>query len=470
MGGVRNLFLPRYDPMPNNPMKNQGSRRNFLKQSTVLAAGTVMASGVIPNVHAAENNTIKIALVGCGNRGMGAAIQALSADANVKLWAVHDVFAQKAQESVRRLKTEFENREKGHVVDVTPERTFNEFDGYKKAIDSLDPGDVVLLCTPPGFRPLHYAYAVEKGLNVFAEKPVAVDIPGLKSLQETNAKAKEKGLKIGVGLNNRHYFRTEETIKALQDGGLGDLFAFHVYRCHNAHSLGNRGNLSPLQHQLRRIFNYNWLTGGFIVDALIHNLDICCWANQQTPVAALGMGGRLFRRDQDDLIDNANVQYTFADGKIMYMYTVTMSNTWNGFRAIIHGAKGSAVLGEGVGDPRFYENWSGQGRAFWAPSAGGNNSYQTEHDRLFKAVREGADWNEMDYGIGATFTAILGRMATETGLRVTADDAWASTFQYAPNIADLKLDGDSPVMPDADGNYRIAVPGKATVNDPYHQG
>jgi predicted dehydrogenase len=324
----------------------------------------------------------------------------------------------------------------------------------------------VLLTTPPAFRPLHYAYAVEKGLNVFAEKPVAVDIPGLKSLRESNKKALEKGLKVGVGLNNRHYFRTEETIEALHKGGLGELYSFHVYRCHQAHRLGRRGSMTPLQHQLRRIFNYNWLTGSFIVDALIHNLDICCWANQKLPVAARGMGGRLFRRDQDDLIDNASIQFMFDDGKIMHMYTVTMDNTWSGFRAIIHGTKGSAFLGEGVGDPKFYSDWNGN-TPFWSPQAKGNNSYQTEHDRFFKAIRDDQYWNEMERGIDATFTPILGRMAIETGQLVKAEDAWKSTFQYAPNIDKLTLDGDSPVMPDADGNYRVAVPGKATLDDPY---
>ena len=449
------------------PIEEHASRRTFLKQSAVLAAtGTALAGSITPQVHAAENNTLKIALVGCGNRGMGAAIQALSADTNVKLWAVADVFHQKADESARRLKNVFAERERPEAVDVPPERVFAEFDGYKKAIDSLNPGDVVLLCTPPSFRPLQYDYAIEKGLHVFVEKPVAVDIPGLKALQKTNIKAKEKGLKIGVGLNNRHYFRTEETIKSLQDGQLGDLFSFFVYRCQVAHALGDRGNRTPLQHQLRRIFNFNWLTGGFIVDALIHNLDICCWAKQEVPVAALGIGGRLLRRDQDDLIDNSSVQYFFADGKVMHLYTVTIPNTWTGFRAIIHGTKGSAMLGEGVSEPRFFEDWNGE-KPFWTAGAPRNDSYQTEHDRLFKAIRDNVSWNELDYGIDATFTAILGRMATETGQRVTAESAWASTFEYAPNIADLRLDGDSPVMPDADGNYPIAIPGKATLDNPY---
>jgi len=451
-------------------MTQQKSRRDFLKQSGyIAAAGTVLASSAVPFVHAAENNTIKIASVGCGGRGNGATRQALNADPNLKLWAVADAFTDKARNAARDIKGDFTQREQGHKVDVPPERTFDGFDAYKKAMDTLDPGDVVLLTTPPAFRPLHFAYAVEKGLHVFAEKPVAVDIPGLKSLRESNKIAREKGLKVGVGLNNRHYARTEETVKAIQDGGLGELFSFFVYRCHGAHSLGNRGNMTPLQHQLRRIFNYNWLTGSFIVDALIHNLDICCWANQKLPVAALGMGGRLFRRDQDDLIDNASIQYTFEDGKIMNMFTVTMQNTWSGFRAMIHGSKGCAILGEGVREPRFYADWNGRERAFWSPTANTNDSYQTEHDRLFKAIRDNQDWNEMDRGIDATFTPILGRMAIETGQRVTTEDAWTSTFEYASqaDLANLTLDGDSPVMPDENGDYRVAVPGKATINDPY---
>lgn len=449
-------------------MKRQKSRRSFLKQTGYIAAGTVLAGTIVPHVYAASSDTIKLAIVGCGSRGRGAAIQALSADPNLKFWATADVFPERAKNAAKDFKTEFMNREKGDRVDISPDRTFSEFDGYKKAMDCLDPGDVVLLTTPPAFRPLHYAYAVEKGLNVFAEKPLAVDIPGLKSLQESNKIARAKGLKIGVGLNNRHYFRTEEIVKAIHAGKLGDLFSFLVYRCHAAHQVGRQGDLSPLQHQLRRIFNFNWLTGGFIVDALIHNLDICCWANQKLPVSALGIGGRLFRRDRDDLIDNANVQYTFDDGKKMHMHTVCMQNTWIGFRAIIHGSKGSAMLGEGVEEPRFYKDWD-QKESFWAASSPKNDSYQTEHDRFFKAIRENREWNELDRGIGATFTAILGRMASETGNVVTAEDAWKSTFQYAPDIDKLTLSGDSPVMPDAEGNYRIPVPGRATINNPYQE-
>ncbi|MCL2004873.1 MAG: Gfo/Idh/MocA family oxidoreductase [Planctomycetaceae bacterium] len=449
------------------------SRRGFLKQTGLLAAtGTAIASQLVPHVHASENNTIKIALIGSGNRGRGAAIQALAADDNVKLWTIADAFPERARNAGRIIKDELDHQNQGHKVDVPPERSFGDLDGYIKAMDTLSAGDLVLLTSPPAFRPLHFAYAVQKGLHIFAEKPVAVDVPGLKSMQETNRQAEAKGLKVAVGLNNRHVYRTEEIIQAIHGGELGELIAFYVYRCENAHSLGRQGDFSPLQHQLRRIFNFNWLTGGFIVDALIHNLDICSWAHQKRPVAALGMGGRLFRQDQDELIDNANVQYTFDDGKIMNMYTVAMANTWHGFRAVIHGSKGSAVLGEGVNDPRMFADWNAQRpsqRPFWAPRSDWNDSYQTQHNRFFKAIRENTAWNEMERGVEATFTAVMGRMAMETGQLVTADEAWASTFQYAPNLADLRLGHDSPTMPDANGNYRIPRPGRATIDEPFRE-
>jgi predicted dehydrogenase len=330
-------------------------------------------------------------------------------------------------------------------------------------MDTLNPGDVVLLATPPAFRPLHYAYAVEKGLNIFAEKPLAVDIPGLKSLRESNKKAVEKGLKVAVGLNNRHYLRTEETVKAIHDGKLGDLTSLWVYRMHPTHKIGDIGNQSPLEHQLRHIFNFNWTTGGFIVDALIHNLDICCWAIGQLPVSAQGQGGRLLRTAKDQMIDHAAVEYRFADGRRMMMFAQTIDNTYADFESIIHGTKGSAVVGEGVGEPKMFADFNAQRQrkdnAFWTPESPANNSYQTEHDRFFKAIRNNQPWNELERGIDATFTPILGRMAMETGQWVTAETAWNSTFEYVPNIANLSFDGPFPLVPDENGNYPQPIPG-----------
>ena len=455
-------------------MKRQETRRNFLKQTGyIAAAGTALAGAVIPHVHAASTDTIKLAIVGCGGRGMGAARQALNADPNVKFWAAADVFPEKVKTAVADLKRDFEGQNKGHLVDIAPDRAFSDFDGYKKAMDSLDPGDVVLLTTPPAFRPLHFAYAVERGLHVFAEKALGVDVPALKALRESNKIARAKGLKIAVGLNNRHYLRTAEAVKEIHAGRLGDLYAFYLYRCQP----GNAGVIkrqdsdqsTTLQYQLRRQLRFNWLTGGYLVDCLVHNLDICCWAKQQYPVAALGLGGRAFSPPVDEIIDNSSVQYTFADGKKMLLHTARIPNTWAAFRAVIHGSKGAAVLGEGVKDPKFYKDWNDEpvGESFWTPQSKENVSYQTEHDRLFKAIRENKEWNELDYGIDSTFTAIMGRMAVETGQRVTAEEAWASTYQYAPNVGAMTWETDPPAMPDKEGLYKMPMPGKATVNDPY---
>ena len=458
---------------PKHAMKHQGTRRNFLKQTGMLAAGTALANNVIPHVHAAENDTIKVALVGCGGRGTGAARQTLAADPNVKFWAVADVFSDKSRKAAELLQNEANKPEITSTVDLSRDRIFDGFDAYKKAMDMLSHGDVVLLATPPAFRPLHFAYAIEKGLHVFAEKALAVDIPSLKEFQEPNKMAKAKNLKIAVGLNNRHYFRTEEAVKEIHGGKLGELFTCFVYRSQprGAGRDPDDSGLTTLQSQLRRTFRFTWLTGSSIVDGLIHNLDICCWAKQQTPVAALGMGGRLLRRNKDESIDNAHVQFTFPDGKKMMMYTLGMENTWAGFRAVIHGSKGSAVLGESVPDPKFYEDWNDEpgtvGKPFWMPKSAKNTSHQTELDRFFKAIREDRTWNEMEHGISATFTAIMGRMAIETGKRITAEEAWASTFQYTPNIAEMNWESAAPVMPDANGNYRAPRPGTATVDDPY---
>ena len=447
------------------------SRRDFLKTSGILAAGTLLATQAAPRVHAAESNTIKIAIVGCGGRGSGAVRQALNADPNVVLWAIADAFEDKVNAMSNALKADLENRNQAKKFDVAADRRFVGLDAYKKAMDTLGPGDVVLLCTPPGFRPLHFAYAVEKGLNVFAEKPVAVDIPGLKWLRETNKKAKEKGLKVGVGLNNRHYLRTEEMVRAIQDGKIGDVIATYVYRMHSPHRVSPIGNRTPLEQQLRNIFCFTWTTGGFIVDALIHNLDICCWAMGQggdakIPVACQGYGGRTVRTDQDELIDVACCDFIFDDGRKMTMHTKCIPNTWDSFQGIVHGSKGSAVLGEGVGEPKVFSDYNAikerREGIVWTPGSPGNDSYQTEHDRLFKAIRDNQAWNEMDRGIGATFVPILGRMAVDTGQYVTADLAWSSTYECVKDVANMTFDTPAPTLPDENGNYAMPIPGQTT--------
>lgn len=447
------------------PSNDKTTRRVFLKSTGTLAAGTVLAGSGIPKVHAAENNTIRVAIVGMGGRGKGAAMQALSADPRTVLWAVADAFENRVVGGVHSFEEQLRAKERSDQFAVPEERRFHGFDAYRKAMDTLNPGDVVLLATPPAFRPLHFEYAVEKGLHIFAEKPLAVDVPGLKRLREANAKAKEKGLKCAVGLNNRHYLRTEETVRALQDGRLGKLLAFWVYRMQGGGAPPPVGDMSPLEYQLRNLFNFTWTTGGFIVDGLIHNLDICCWAAGELPVAAQGQGGQLLRPPKDQRMDHGAVEYYFADGRRMQMYARSMPKVWNSFQAIIHGTNGSATLGEGVGEPKIFNDYNASAHrarkdAAWVAESPGNNSYQTEHDRLFKAIRENTPWNEIDRGIDATFTAILGRMSVESGQFVKAEDAWKSTVELVPNIDGLSFDGPFPLVPDENGNYARAIPGE----------
>jgi predicted dehydrogenase len=446
------------------------SRRSFLKSSGLIAAAaTVPTLSSTPRVHAGEDNTIKIAWIGCGSRGSGAIRQALTADKNTKLFAASDAFEQRAKNAVNALR---EQEEFEKQVDCPEDRMFYDLDGFKHAIDCLDDGDVVILTTPQGFRPMTFEYAAthKKQLNIFAEKPLGVDIPGLKRLQAANEVAKQKGIQVGVGLNNRHYFRTEETALKIRDGGLGDVLTTWVYRLQGPHILNWREHYTPLQNEVSNIFCFDWTSGGFIVDALIHNIDICCWCMDDYPVAAFGSGGRIvdphdkgLRRYKDQLIDCGAIEYIFKDGRRMNLHTRTIPNCWGMFQTNVQGTKGCAQLGEGIGDPAIYEGCDMRNpetrKVVWKPESPSNDSYQTEHDLLFDAIRNNKPWNEIEYGLNATKTAILGRTAMETGDYVSMESVWNSTRELVPNVDDLRLDSESPAERDEDGNYWIGTPG-----------
>ncbi len=446
------------------------SRRSFLKSSGLAATVAVVPTlSSSPRVHAGEDNTIKIAWVGCGGRGNGAIRQALNADPNTKLYAVADAFKKRAHDAVAGVNDTHEGR-----VDCG-DRIFHDLDGFKQAVDCLDDGDVVVLTTPQGFRPVTFDYVArhEKRINVFMEKPLGVDIPGLKRLAAANEVAKKKGIQVGVGLNNRHYLRTEETVNAIRDGKLGDVLTTWVYRLQGPHVLNLHEGYSDLQNEISNIFCFDWTSGGFIVDALIHNIDICCWCMGDYPVAAFGSGGRItddhdkgLRRMQDQLIDCGAIEYIFKDGRRMNLHTRTIPNCWGRFQANVQGTKGCAELGEGVGDPAIYEGCNmrrdggvDERKVIWKPESPSNDSYQTEHDLLFKAIRENKPWNEVQYALDATRTAILGRTAMETGDYITMEQMMESKRELVPNIDDLRLDGPSPAKRDENGNYEIGVPG-----------
>lgn len=446
-------------------MKSRFPRRHFLRSGSLSAALT-LGCGAVKSVHADENNTIRVAWIGCGNRGAGAIRQALLADENIQLFAAADAFQGRVNAMVHVLEEDpdFEGK-----INCPEERRFFGMGAYKSAIDSLGDGDLVLLTAPSAFRPLHYGYAVgsPKRIHIFAEKPVATDIPNLRLIREANRRAADKGIKVGVGLNNRHHFRTEETIRAIRDGVIGEVNCCWIYSLQESYNLSPIGRWTPLQHQLRNVLCFDWASGGLIVDALTHNVDIACWAVGEYPVAAQGSGGRTFRYSKEQLIDIATVEYIFPSGRRLMLQSRTMPRTWQNSSCLIQGRKGAALLGERVAEPACYRGYEGFPDSktpqdpFWTTERPANDSYQEEQCRLLKAIREDRPWNEMDRGIMATFTTILGRMAVETGQYLLADQVWESRFRYDSKIryADLAIDCESVVMPDENGDYPIPHPG-----------
>ena len=432
------------------------SRRDFLKQTSSALAGLSLASGLAARSYAAEENTIKVALIGCGGRGTGAAANALATAGPTQLVAMADAFDYRLAGSLKNLSANFAGK-----VDVPPDRQFLGLDGYKKAIDLIAPGGVAILATPPGFRPVHLEYAVAKGCNVFMEKSFAVDAPGIRRVLKAGEEAQKKNLKIAGGLMSRHYQPLEDAVARIHDGLIGEVITAWAYRVHGPVGYGARPEgVSELAHQIRNYSNFTWLNGSFLLDWLIHNLDVCCWVKNAWPVSAQGQGGRQVRSEPDQLFDHYAVEYSFADGTRLFAQGRHQANTWGFFGDIIHGAKGSAVLGEGITDPKIYKGHRQTAEnQVWTYQGAPCNHYQKEHDLLFAAIREDKPYNETERCAYAAMTGILGRMAAESGQEITWDQALASDLELAPGLDQYTLDSAPPVKADEQGRYAVARPG-----------
>ncbi len=446
--------------LQDNNRKRSTSRREFLQQSSGVLAGAALASAINVRAHAGESNTIKVALVGCGGRGTGAAVNALSTQGPTKLVATADVFDDRMQASLKSLQSRFPDK-----VDVPKDRQFLGMDAYKKAIDCIGAGSVVLLTTPPAFRPLHVEYAVAKGCNVFMEKAFAVDAPGIHRVLKAGKEAKRKNLKIAGGLMSRHSKPLEEAIEQLHKGLIGDLVTCWAYREHGIVPFSNkRPGESELGHQIRNYHCFTWANGSFILDWLIHNLDVCCWCKDAWPVSAQGQGGRQTRTNPDQLFDHYAVEYHFPDGTRLFAQGRHIENCWGFFGDIIHGAKGSAVLGEGQRNPRIFKGYNQTPEnVIWQFKGKAKNQYQVEHDLLFDAIRKDKPYNETERCCYGAMVGILGRMAAESGQLITWDEAMASELVLAPGMETWTLDSPAPVMPDDKGNYPVAMPGTTKV-------
>ena len=440
----------------NNSTHETLTRRNFLRQT---AAGTAVAVAATARPgYTAENNTIKVALVGCGGRGSGAADNALATKGPTHLVAMADIFEDRLNTSKANLAKKFSEK-----VDVPAERCFIGFDAYKKAVEAAGPGGVVILGTPPAFRPLHVEYAVSKGCHVFMEKSFGTDSPGVRRIVKAGEAAKAKNLKIVGGLMSRHNERLQELMKRLHDGAIGDIVTLWAYRMHGPVGYRTRDpKMSELGHQIRNYNSFTWTNGSFLLDWMIHDLDVCCWAKNAWPVSAQGMGGRQTRTEPDQVFDHLAVEYRFSDGTRMLAQGRHMANCWGYFADVAHGTKGTAyfgVVGDGSAKPRTYRgyNMTPENVTWQGEKAG--NPYQLEHDDLFDAIRNDKPLNEADRCAKACMTGLMGRMAFESGQEITWDQAWNSTVELAPGLDDFTMNSPAPVQPDANGQYPVAKPG-----------
>jgi myo-inositol 2-dehydrogenase / D-chiro-inositol 1-dehydrogenase len=442
---------------PSTKAESSASRRDFLKTSAgAVVTSAALQSAIAARSYAGEDNTIRIGLVGCGGRGTGAATQALSTKGPTKLVAMADVFDDRLKASLGQISSQFSPQ-----VDVPPDRQFLGTDAYKKAVECVGPGGVVLLATPPAFRPWHVEYAVSKGCHVFMEKSFAVDAPGVRRIMKAGEEAKKKNLKIAGGLMSRHYRPLEEAIEQIHKGIIGDVITCYAYREHTPVGFApRRPGESELAHQIRNYSNFTWLNGSFLLDWLIHNLDICCWLKGAWPVSVQGQGGRQVRTEPDQLFDHYMAEYTFPDGTRLVAQGRHMDECWGFFGDVIHGAKGCAVLGEGVTDPRIFKGHQPTTpNLIWKYNGPVCHHYQVEHDLLFDAIRKDKPYNEAERSARAAMVGIIGRMAVESGKVVTWDEAMASNLELAPGLDCLTLDSPPPAKPDARGQYAVAKPG-----------
>jgi predicted dehydrogenase len=356
-------------------------------------------------------------------------------------------------------------------VDVPDSRRFIGFDAYKKAMDCLKPGDVVILATPPAFRWVHFTYAIEKGLNVFMEKPVTVDGPGSRRMLELAKKSVAKNLKVGVGLMCRHCEARGELYQRIKDGQIGDIVLMRAYRMMgptgSAASPANKTNMNDLMYQISKFHSFLWLSGGAFSDFLIHNIDECCWMKDAWPVKAMSTGGRHYRNnDVDQNFDSYAVEYTFDDGTKLELRGSTIPGTYKQFASYAHGTKGSAIISASSHSPAKCRTFSGHKMdpkyVTWEFGRNEPNPYQLEWNHLIAAIRENKPHNEVERGVIASVVTSMGRMAAHTGQEITYEDMLDCTHDFSPGIESLTLDGPSPLKANADGTYPVPQPGLVT--------
>ncbi len=441
-------------------MKNkQIDRRDFMKGTAMVTGGVMMAGlpvGASAYVNPQEKK-LNLALVGCGGRGTGAAVQALQADPKVQLVAMADAFRDRLDNSLNSImNTEELDEDRKKNIKVKEDNKFVGFDAYKEAIKDAD---VVILATPPGFRPYHLEECINQGKHIFCEKPLATDAVGIRKCLDLVKVSEEKKLNIVVGLQRHYQTEYREIMKRVKDGAIGDITSGQVYWNGGGVWVRERKpEYTEMEYQMRNWYYFNWLCGDHIVEQHIHNLDVFNWVKGAYPVSAQGMGGRQVRtgKEHGEIFDHHYVEYTYEDGTILNSQCRHIKGCANNVSETFIGTKGVVrTLGSGS-----IEDLKGNS-IYRHRDNDDPNPYQVEHDELFASIRNEGVINDLYNGAMSTMTAILGRYATYSGLEVKMDVALASEVQLMPAVN--KWEDTPPVMPNGDGYYPIAVPGQSIV-------
>jgi predicted dehydrogenase len=426
--------------------QNESNRRDFLK-ATGVVAGTAAFAASVPGVHAAGNEEIKVGLIGCGGRGNGAAENCLHADKAVKLHAVGDVFPDKSDRAAKQFKGKFKDR-----VDLG-DRVFSGLDAYQKVIGSGV--DLIILATPPGFRPIHLEAAVAAGKHVFCEKPVAVDAAGIRKCLEVVEASKSKPISIVAGTQRRHQKAYNEVYKRIANGEIGDIVAGRCAWDNNGIWFNKRQpGMSDVVYQLRNWYHFMWLCGDHIVEQHIHNLDVINWFTGQHPVKAVGMGGRMGGTDArpngpanevGNIWDHFAVEFEFPNGVRVASYCRHYPGV-NDVSEMVVGTKGTIR----TADKGFYLL---NGKEIYSvdQDRADTNPYVQEHIDLIASIRSGSKVNELEQVTHSTLTAIFGREAAYTGKHLSWNDMLKSKQDTMPHH--LTLDMELAVSP-------VPMPGK----------
>lgn len=429
-------------------------RRDFLKTSISLSGSALLAGSPLMGAYASGSDVIKVALIGCGGRGIGAAYDTLNSGTPVKIVAMADAFRE-------QIDTAYEHIAKKHAdkLDVPEERKFVGFDAYKQAIGLAD---VVLLATSPGFRPMHFEEAIRQGKHVFMEKPVAVDIPGIRSVLATAEEAKRKKLNVVVGLQRRYQRNYITGVEQIHQGAIGEIVSGQVYW--NSGGVWCRPRTpgqTEMEYQMRNWYYFTWLCGDHFVEQHIHNIDVANWAKGAYPVSAQGTGSRAWRigKDYGEIYDNHSVEFTYADGAVIYSQARHFEGTTDRVDETLQGTKGNAYFSW---DGRsILTDWKKQ-EVFRHPTSDSVNPYLQEHVELFAAVKNGDyKYNDTEHAAYSNLTAIIGRLASYSGHVIKWDDALKSNLSLMPET--LAWDALPKVLPGEGGLYPCAIPGQTIV-------